>query len=862
MASVALRTPRGPMFVGSYVKVPLRIDPASGLTLDDLEFEVDGGPPGGIVSLSRDEGFDPRRPSVLLCAGFEPGSYLLRALEKATGNVAGEAKFSVDSLWTRDDLGPSHWFAGSNELRAAGGAWGGGPAGPQNMSVSPQSGTWRIAILFVDTSSQRYTTDAPTMQGHRDRWMNETVNGVVAGGVTRSVAHFYREVSYGILDVTAQAFGPVSLPGDFDSYFNTDRSPKGGFYQACFTAGDNLIDYRNFDTLLCVSQSVPASGTTPMKSAWPYASIGRWGPWTTADGNLNRGVISMPNEWGTTSDREIYDTLSHELGHNLGLGDQYTPGVTGRNVGGWDMMHADDPLPHFSLVHRMMLGWIQAGWLRTFNFSAQGAAVDQTIELHPVEQGAPPSGRSTGVEVRLADGWNYYFEYRRGQAAQIGDRALPTDDRVLGLDAVSPPWTAPILRPSELLLNNDIDGDGAVLGNGQDYEERDSSDPMFPTDFTADVSGIDGTKANLRIRYGVNTRPDPSIRPWPAGPGREWQSPDIEVRNARNAADSTWFNVPWEANPNTIVAKVKNNSTAQAPQVRVNFAVKNYNVGGTPETFLGSDVRDIGPGQTVEFSTSWTPPSQGHFCVVARIPLYQVPTALSVVELTELNNLAQSNYDRFISKTSSPATREVTSVEIGNPYAIPARIFLIGNQSNPIYRTFIEHQWVVLNPGETRQVRVMFEYAPTGDKRADDAAGLRQPDIQEFERIPNEVGVHAVVEDPRDVPAHALQVLGGAQVQVVKGRGTRFDDVKPEGGVLTGRVVAIDEKRPFPRGQLILTFSIGRGEKREVFNEPAKLGRGGTFKAALPDRWDSASVYFLPEEGFGDCTSEAITNPG
>jgi M6 family metalloprotease-like protein len=302
---------------------------------------------------------------VCCCArAFEPGGYLLRALEQGTGNLAGEAKFRVTSLWTRDELGPSHWFTGSNELRASAGAWGGGPAGPQNMSVSPQSGTWRIAILFVDTSSQRYSTDAATIQGHRDRWLDETVNGVLAGGVTRSVAHFYREVSYGNFDVSAQAFGPVSLSGNFDSYFNTDGSPKGGFYQACFTAGDGLIDYRNFDTLLCVSQSVPASGSTPMRSAWPYASIGRWGPWTTADGNLNRGVISMPNEWGTTDAREIFDTLSHELGHNLGLGDQYTPGVTGRNVGGWDMMHADDPLPHFSLVHRMMHGWIPAGCSR------------------------------------------------------------------------------------------------------------------------------------------------------------------------------------------------------------------------------------------------------------------------------------------------------------------------------------------------------------------------------------------------------------------------------------------------------------------------------------------------------------------
>src|SRR3954452_1732495 len=41
-------------------------------------------------------------------------------------------------------------------------------------------------------------------------------------------------------------------------------------------------------------------------------------------------------------------------------------------------------------------------------------------------------------------------------------------------------------------------------------------------------------------------------------------------------------------------------------------------------------------------------PASGHFCIAARIPLYVVPTAPTVVEMTELNNVAQSNYDRFL----------------------------------------------------------------------------------------------------------------------------------------------------------------------------------------------------------------------
>ena len=158
------------------------------------------------------------------------------------------------------------------------------------------------------------------------------------------------------------------------------------------------------------------------KNAWPYASIGNWGPYTTAEGDKNYGVISMPNEWKELDGRELHETFSHELGHNLGLGDQYTPYVPLRNPGAWEIMHAEDPLPHFSVVHRMLLGWVPSGRIKTYNFATMATPVNETITLHPIERSDVPSGRYSAIEVRLADGWNYYFEYRRGQTSNIGDR--------------------------------------------------------------------------------------------------------------------------------------------------------------------------------------------------------------------------------------------------------------------------------------------------------------------------------------------------------------------------------------------------------------------------------------------------------
>lgn len=557
----------------------------------------------------------------------------------------------------------------------------------------------------------------------------------------------------------------------------------------------------------------------------------------------------MPAEWGATGNRHAYETFCHELGHNLGLGDQYKPPVAGRNPGGWEIMHADDPFPHFSIAHRMMLGWVPAGQVQEFNFQALGGApVDQTVVLHASEE-PPPAGRVSAVEVRIADGLNYYFEYRSGRATQIGDRALPTDGRVLGTDVASPPFVPSFERPTILLLPNDPDGDGPVLDSTQNFRQTDFSTPGFPADFHAEVTARTVDTANLRVRYGVIGKPDPSIRPWPAGTDRPWQSPDIEVRNARNMADAAWRNVPWAGNPNTVVASVRNGGQLDAPNVLVNFFVKNFNIGGAPEVFLGSATQNIPAGATVDFTSPWTPPSQGHFCVIVRIPIYQLPGG-AAVEITEFNNVAQRNYDRFISRTASPPSRETTQVEVGNPYDKPTRVFLIGGQTNPLYRTYVDTTWLWLDPGETRKVRVMLESMVDPDKGRPDDVDPRDWDM--FFKRPGDVGLTAFVEDPHDNPRHALLQFGGAQVQVVTGRATEFAGVDPGRNFVTGGVKALDGRGEVDGGTVLVTLSTGRGKSKKTTTVETPL-QNGRFGTEFKGKWNRIDLYYVPTPGFGDC---------
>ena len=196
----------------------------------------------------------------------------------------------------------------------------------------------------------------------------------------------------------------------------------------------------------------------------------------------------------------------------------------------------------------MMLGWVPRGVGAGLQLRRRAAhRSTSTVTLQPDR-----AGRAAGRPVDRRRG----PDRRRPQLLlRVPQRREPADRRPGLADGRSRPRhrrrlaalrARPSRDPTVLLLPNDGDDDGAVLGQRR-LLPRDRRVAQSPSSSGSTSSGINGTKADLRIRYGMNGRPDPSIRPWPASPTRQWQSPDIEVRNARNQPTRSGSTCPGSA---------------------------------------------------------------------------------------------------------------------------------------------------------------------------------------------------------------------------------------------------------------------------------------------------------------------------
>jgi hypothetical protein len=910
---VTLGMPSEPLYLSSWTRVGVSTD--GSLTVDDLVFVVDP-PEAGSVSHAKDASFS-AAPSVVLSTCAVPGQYKLVVLHAVTGDVLTAAPFEVTDAWGGVD-GPPQSFIGAVGADAPDATWGGGdPYVPQNLDVTPVRSDRNVAVVIAQTTetpAQPALTNAQ-QAALRTTWSDEVFTGVNRGGVMESARNYWFAVNGSRFDIlNAGVVGPVALANNWASYATEVNATTGqtdgweAFGRAAVAdirrqndaraaAGQPpVVDLMTVDSIILVLRSLPAAGMNPGRFVWPSSTrpggyqlsfeVGRQVvsiPFPFGDITVSVPIertiqmFAMPNDWvARDARREIGETVAHEYGHTLGLPDEYarpahpqwakdrdlarrTTNAAGQvvlNTGDcWSLMSFEEEFPLPTVVEKMMLGWVEASHVKLYNFQTVGP-VDETVTLHASDLGTPPAGRFSAIEVRIGDGSNYYFEYRRERPTAFFDQDVPTDRTVVGVDVRS--GKEPTDRRNVLRIANDTDNDRGEFQLNDDYEERDTSNPSYPEDFRMQVLQTANRFARVRITYG-DAKPDPQIRPW--APSTNWKSPDLQVTNARNATNSAWRDVPWEGHDNRIVATVRNPGQITARSVRVEFFVKDFTLGSGAEQPLGFDVHDVPTGNApVQFTSSvaWVPPPlsaipfvhiQPHYCVVARIVEYRDPVNPAIRETTPENNEAQSNHTQLISVSASPSSREMGVVKVTNPLDEPAVCRVVVRQTSAYYRTYVEKSWVRLDPGEARDVLFMTE-SVLGDPTTHPAIGERREAVY---KTPNSVRLTGVADTAG--LCHGF-VTGGAHVMVRSARATEFVEFGREGELVWGEVVTKDDGSGVNGALLVTLTPEGAPEKEQTFDATVA---GGRFRVVVPpsDGW-RLQGHFVGGFDSAPCTSKPV----
>lgn len=223
-------------------------------------------------------------------------------------------------------------------------------------------------------------------------------------GADPSLAGFIASASYGRTTVTGKIVGPLSIPSDYA------LGDLDGVEAAAIRAADPLIDLREYNRIVLM-------GPTKIFAGYPEAIVGCLALDSPSYGPFNGSFIFMPAE-ESTNRTYLYQSMSHELGHNLGAmhanSSDYgadplgPPGVAGLSTEYGDPYSVMGRLNegHFAAPHKYQFGWLDLGTgIRTV--SATGNFV-----LQPYGSGA---GGLKALKVkRGSSGTSYlWIEYRQ-----------------------------------------------------------------------------------------------------------------------------------------------------------------------------------------------------------------------------------------------------------------------------------------------------------------------------------------------------------------------------------------------------------------------------------------------------------------
>ncbi|TAK60539.1 hypothetical protein [Methylobacter sp.] len=896
---------------------PIFVDYASaGLNHEDVEWSVDEGPLAATISVARPVSgkFEHR-----IIAGIGTPEFHITARLRSTASVVATRQFRVVRVWPDTEVGPPLATMGPQRVYARGAKWGGGPVGPQNISTHPAPENLRIAVAVFRLRDSKSSVNG------LQRVADLTAD---VDGPGQSVRRYYEEVSYRATPVSSNpahpkgttvtllggsAFGPIDIDYAWGDLFKPTNPKKpwapwypkadtwdilGGEFSS-FLIRQSLVEVvtKKSDsfvlTVLPGTDGPYAVGDKEWPAQWTWGFAGDsqiyWKGKSSATFKRIASVVlpaalpmRHPEPWPADG---FMTAIAHELGHSLGLPDLYggvgnLAELTDRFMYNWDLMANDVPLPHFSLPNRMQLGWIHPDWIEVCDFGQNPAG--RTVSLQAMEtltRSGPLAGRKAGIEVRIREGWNYYFEFRQIQAGAIGDQKLNPSNVIVGTDLYTAPSDKALLefegvpgvRPPILLLPMDVDDDGPLLNKvNQDYKESDVTNPDRMNDFTLTRKGnaifgeADPNTVEVQIDYQGAYRPELQIRP-ALGNG-DFKSPDINLDGPAGP------NVAVKGKTNTIKIKVHNRGSKAADSVQVKVQWLPFTTAPGPWMPLTTPPVQAIPAHDVrEFIVQWTlPPSvqvggieAEHFCVRADVDRYIDPKDPAGSEIVVYNNWAQSNFSTDATGHGSPSERKSTAVSATNLLRVRVMHRTLIEQTSEYFRTYVDHAWRRLGPRQTDVTQVSYE-SLAGDPLHDRDFQIAFREAQDRGLV-NDLTARTFVMPERVFCGP--QERWGVQLQVHAGLRTFVREISARGELVSGLILAGDDARPevVTGGNVRLVGYPIRRPEEQIMTD-GQVDAIGEFRLIIPSEllWDASretvmvTVFYHGTARFIPCRSREV----
>ena len=222
-----------------------------------------------------------------------------------------------------------------------------------------------------------------------------------------------------------------------------------------------------------------------------------------------------------------------------------------------------------------------------------------------------------------------------------------------------------------------------------------------------------------------------------------------------------------------------------------------------------------------------------HFCIRVDIDRYVDPTDPAGNEIVVHNNGAQSNFTTSATGHSSPSERRTTPVIATNAFPMRALHRTLVEQSSEHFRTFVDHAWRRLNPGETDVTQVAYE-SLAGDPLhgRDFEIAFRE---SHGERTVNDLVARtfAMPERVTDGPIERW----GVQLRIQAGIRTFIRRMRARGELVEGEVLAGDDDNSVPAngGTIrVIAWPRERPEEQEWFD--GFVQADGSFRVIITGR--------------------------